>query len=76
MKPLLSRLAEGWTEVERYAQSRLVELRHELESTNCPDDRTQQIRGAIDEVKELLGLPDKQDVLPTVQPDDEASINY
>lgn len=48
-----------WIRVRAWAKSRLEKHQNRLNALNCPDNETQQIRGRIDELNELLGLPDK-----------------
>lgn len=48
-----------WNEVRSWAEARLKKHQQKLNALNCPDNETQQLRGRIDELHMLLGLPNQ-----------------
>lgn len=66
---MINNHSDDWIIVEQHVQSRLNELRDELESLGCEDERAEQIRGAIDELKTLLKLTEPEVDASTEQDD-------
>jgi len=56
---------QTWFAVEEHAEARLSELRDELETSECSERRSDELRGAIDELKQLLRLGDPPRPLQT-----------
>lgn len=66
----IDRHSGTWTEVKDWAEDRLRDCRDALEVPGTPDDRSDELRGRIAELKALLDLPAKKD-MPRPDPSGE-----
>ena len=69
---MINKYDPTWIEVDEYLRSRLNELRQDLEALGCPDQRSGELRGAIDELKELRKLVEEPK--PTRTPQEETNL--
>jgi hypothetical protein len=60
-----------WITVAEWVQAELKDCREQLEGLTIPHDRSNQLRGRIEQLKLLLALPSASDPKPT-----QADVQY